>query len=48
MDVLNEALEPASAKPSETEAESRHEAPLPQIDGHAAEETGDRLIAKKK
>lgn len=48
MDVLNEALEPASAKPPETEAESRHEAPLPQIDGHAAEETGDRLIAKKK
>jgi ATP-dependent Lon protease len=48
MDVLNEALEPASAKPPETAAESRHEAPLPQIDGHAAEETGDRLIAKKK
>jgi len=48
MDVLNEALEPASAKPSDTAAESRHEAPLPQIDGHAAEETGDRLIAKKK
>lgn len=48
MDVLNEALEPASAKPPDTAAESRHEAPLPQIDGHAAEETGDRLIAKKK